>query len=317
MGSEQAWRPRAGSAVKPEYQAIFEADTEGPSDGDEAITACSLPAGRMPWTMLAYEPLEIIVTPRRDVCPRLSSMTSAASTPTGAVGRRIDPSFNGYSIGEWRDEDGDGRYDTLLVENRGFRGPRLRCHRHSALRRHEPSSRSASSSTRITHDLLRDEVTTVDDALTRPWTVMRTYNREHDPLWPDFVCAEDNHHVVIRGESYFTNAADGNLMPTREDQPPPDPRYFDRTTIEHDPKWTPVLGKDHASAISRPNRHSMERHLGRARGRPDHATVVHHDDLVRAPASGPGRPGNAGNAPASRPQDPSRSRAPDPSPARC
>ena len=30
----------------------------------------------------------------------------------------------GYSIGKWVDTDGDGRYDVLEVETRGFRGPR-------------------------------------------------------------------------------------------------------------------------------------------------------------------------------------------------
>jgi hypothetical protein len=30
----------------------------------------------------------------------------------------------GYSIGEWIDLDGDGRYDVLEVETRGLRGPR-------------------------------------------------------------------------------------------------------------------------------------------------------------------------------------------------
>ena len=36
----------------------------------------------------------------------------------------IEPSFAGYSIGRWRDTTGSGRYDTLAVETRGFKGPR-------------------------------------------------------------------------------------------------------------------------------------------------------------------------------------------------
>jgi len=36
----------------------------------------------------------------------------------------IDPTYAGYSIGKWIDEDGDGRYDVLEVETRGFKGPR-------------------------------------------------------------------------------------------------------------------------------------------------------------------------------------------------
>jgi len=27
--------------------------------------------------------------------------------------------FSGYSIGKWEDTDGDGRFDTLVVETRG------------------------------------------------------------------------------------------------------------------------------------------------------------------------------------------------------
>jgi len=30
----------------------------------------------------------------------------------------------GYSIGNWKDEDGDGRFDLLEVETRNFKGPR-------------------------------------------------------------------------------------------------------------------------------------------------------------------------------------------------
>jgi hypothetical protein len=32
--------------------------------------------------------------------------------------------FAGYSIGKWVDEDGDGRYDVLVVETRNMKGPR-------------------------------------------------------------------------------------------------------------------------------------------------------------------------------------------------
>jgi hypothetical protein len=39
--------------------------------------------------------------------------------------KEFDPQFNGYSMGTWRDTDGDGTYDTLEVETRDLRGPRL------------------------------------------------------------------------------------------------------------------------------------------------------------------------------------------------
>jgi len=76
-------------------------------------------------------------------------------------------------------------------------------------------------------DRLYDEITTIDHALTRPWTVLRTYNRERNPMWPEFLCAEDNHHIMLGTETYF-RSVDGLLMPTRKDQPPPDLRNFDQ-----------------------------------------------------------------------------------------
>src|SRR5207302_3923874 len=37
----------------------------------------------------------------------------------------IEPTYQGYSIGKWIDEDGDGVSDVLEVETRGpFKGPR-------------------------------------------------------------------------------------------------------------------------------------------------------------------------------------------------
>jgi hypothetical protein len=72
-------------------------------------------------------------------------------------------------------------------------------------------------------DVLHDEITTIDGALARPWTVTRSYNRERNPIWPEFVCAEDNHDVMVGRETYF-RGVDGILMPTRKernfDQPP-------------------------------------------------------------------------------------------------
>jgi hypothetical protein len=40
-------------------------------------------------------------------------------------------------------------------------------------------------------------------------------------------CAENNPHVVIGNETYMMSA-DGYLMPTKPDQPPPELRYFNK-----------------------------------------------------------------------------------------
>jgi hypothetical protein len=75
--------------------------------------------------------------------------------------------------------------------------------------------------------ILHDEITVIDHALTRPWTVDKRYRRnaEPQPAWPEYVCEENNAHVSVGKEDYYVSA-DGYLMPTRKDQPPPDTRYF-------------------------------------------------------------------------------------------
>src|SRR5206468_2592814 len=77
-------------------------------------------------------------------------------------------------------------------------------------------------------DLLHNEITAIDHALTRPWTVMRNSRRERDIKkisWSEYICAEDNHHVQIGKENYMVTP-DGLLMPVKKGQPPPDLRYF-------------------------------------------------------------------------------------------
>src|SRR5262249_39722125 len=57
--------------------------------------------------------------------------------------------------------------------------------------------------------LLRDEITTIDHALTRPWVVMKTYRRvaTDKPIWwRGDICAEGNNHVRIGAENYYLTA---------------------------------------------------------------------------------------------------------------
>ena len=79
-------------------------------------------------------------------------------------------------------------------------------------------------------DVLIDESTTIDHALTRPWTVTKRYVRETSPniMWHFNDCAENNQHVFIGNDSYFLTA-DGYLMPVKKGQKPPDLRYFEQT----------------------------------------------------------------------------------------
>ena len=76
-------------------------------------------------------------------------------------------------------------------------------------------------------NLLHDEITVTDHALTRPWTVTKNYRRTLDPLaeWPEYICNEQIPFIHIGNETYKVDQ-DGYLMPTRNQQPPPDLRYF-------------------------------------------------------------------------------------------
>jgi hypothetical protein len=78
--------------------------------------------------------------------------------------------------------------------------------------------------------LLHDEVTVVDHALTRPWTVVKNFTRSpnRQPMWVENVCGEGNGHVQVGSEGYMISA-DGYLMPTKKGQQPPGLKYFKET----------------------------------------------------------------------------------------
>jgi len=125
------------------------------------------------------------------------------------------PTFLGYSIGRWVDEDRDGRYDVLEVETRGMKGPRS--FEASGIPLHSDNQTVVKERIhldRANPDILLDDITTIDNALTRPWTVTKKYRREHNPIWYQNDCSEDNHHVTIGKENYFLGA-DGELMPAK------------------------------------------------------------------------------------------------------
>jgi hypothetical protein len=218
--------------LTPEYKAIFEANLRllrSSEAGVDPQLRC-IPSG-MPRMMMAYEPLEIMITPettyvRTDHLSEFRRIYTDGRDWTA----KAPPSYEGYSIGTWIDEDKDGRFDALVVETRGpFKGPRyldadgLPLHINNGTVVKERIYLDKSD-----RDLLKADITTIDDAFTRPWTVSRHYKREHNPIWPPYLCTEANHHVIIGKERYFISA-DGLLMPTWKGQPPPKLRGFDRS----------------------------------------------------------------------------------------
>ena len=86
------------------------------------------------------------------------------------------------------------------------------------------SSRNGWRSTRGANNL-RVEMTTTDGSLTRPWSVVKTFRRITKVWWTEDNCPEGQAWVTIGKEDYY-DSADGTIMPTKKDQPPPDLRHF-------------------------------------------------------------------------------------------
>ena len=112
--------------LTPEYKKVFEAnlaDMNGGGQGNVPSWYC-LPQG-MPMMMNAYDPVEFVVTP--DVTYVLVSHVNNSYRRVYTDGRKwpaeIEPTFAGYSIGKWVDENGDGKYDVLEVETRSIKMP--------------------------------------------------------------------------------------------------------------------------------------------------------------------------------------------------
>ena len=154
-----------------------------------------------------------------------------------------EPSFMGYSIGKWLDTDNDGRYDTLEVETRNFKGPRTV--EFSGIPLHDDNETVVKERIyldKTNPEVMHNVITIIDHAFTRPWTVDKRYRRIRKVIWYEDNCNENNNHVVIGKENYFVSG-DGYLMPTRKDQAPPDLRYFKhaggKVTSRHDQKPEP------------------------------------------------------------------------------
>jgi hypothetical protein len=210
-----------------EYQAIFEESVKQQMKGGQGNSrgsTCILPG--MPKVMNFSEPMEIIIRPNITYFVPLRYPVRRIYTDGRDWPKDAPPTFGGVSIGRWIDEDGDGRYDVLEVETRNFKGPRV--FESSGLPLHADNQTVVKERIYLdknNKDLIHDEITTIDSALARPWTVHRTLDREAIPYWMERSCFETTHHVLIGAEEYFVSG-DGKLMPVRNGQPAPDMSYF-------------------------------------------------------------------------------------------
>ena len=223
--------PAPPGLLTPEYQAIYDAnraDQAAGGTGDVPSTFC-IPQG-MPMMMDLYDPMEIIVTP--PITYILISHVNDSYRRIYTDGRDwpadVQPTFAGYSIGKWIDEDGAGRYSVLEVETRHFRGPRAYDASGLPLARDNQSViKERIHLDKTDRNTIYDEITVYDHALTHPWSNIRKAVRDPNPrpAWRSEECPADNSWVRI-GKDAFYMSADGNLMPTKKNQAPPDLKYF-------------------------------------------------------------------------------------------
>jgi len=218
--------------LTPEYQKKLEASLADQAAGGAGLDRdliCMTPG--MPRMMNLYSTMEIVVT--LDFTYILMSTfndTRRVFTDGRDWPAEIVPSYAGYSIGRWIDEDGDGRYDVLEIETRGFRG--LRTLDSTSIPLHEDNQtviKERIYSDKANPNIMHDEITIIDNAFTRPWTVTKDYRRvaQARPVWRESECIENNSHVLIGNEHYMISW-DGLLMPAKKNQAPPDLRYFSK-----------------------------------------------------------------------------------------
>ena len=214
--------------LTPEYQAVYEANLAKAKAGvafDPKYT-CG-PVG-MPRVM-ALGTMEFIVKPT--VVYMLLELTSPLRriyTDGRAWPKEPDPSYVGYSIGKWHDADNDGNPGTFEIETRALKGLRLMDNSGIPLARDgETVVQEKLYLDKADPDVMHTEITTIDHAFTQPWRVSRFYKRVHDARPQEDNCSEENRMIAIGGRMYLEDL-EGYLMPLQKDEPPPDPKLFQK-----------------------------------------------------------------------------------------
>jgi hypothetical protein len=118
-GNPNNWRQVAGpppyTAESEKKFAEIQAISKQGNPANWPSTFC-IPTG-MPAMMNLYNPMEIVITPaetyvlmshNNDQIRRI--YTDGRSWPADS---EYEPTYAGYSIGKWVDEDGDGKYDVV------------------------------------------------------------------------------------------------------------------------------------------------------------------------------------------------------------
>ena len=216
--------------LTPEYTAVLQASIADQADGGQGnFTGSECLAFGMPTMMMAFYPQEHIITPQTTyILLSGSDHLRRVFTDGRDWPKNPQPTYGGYSIGRWIDQDGEGRYDMLESETRYFKGPRAFDASGLPLAFDNQSVfKERFFVDKTNPDIMHVLTTVIDSALTRPWTSDRQYMRVAEKVeqWPETWCQEGNHNIVIGKENYLLRS-DGLLMPTKRNQEPPDLSHF-------------------------------------------------------------------------------------------
>jgi len=227
-------RPQRLGQVPPltkEYQLIWEEGLQDQNLGGQGTdpTFTCIPDG-MPRAMNVIFPMQIIIEPEMTIIlieyltMQRRIFTDGREFPKDG---EFEPSFMGYSIGKWVDEDGDGKYDVLEVETRLLKNPRS--YDASGIPFHEDGKTVVKERIyldKADKNILHDDIVTHDNALTRPWASNKRYVREaRKPVWVEASCPEGNPYIQIEDQIYM-RSSEGKLLPAKKGQRPPDLSHF-------------------------------------------------------------------------------------------
>jgi hypothetical protein len=218
--------------LTPEYQRKLEASIADQHSGGQGLdNRFTCMTNGMPRMMAAIEPIEFVILPAVTYIHFEAFMPRRIYTDGRDFPRNEEPSFAGYSIGRWTDSAGDGRFDTLEIETRNFKGPRTVESTGIPLAEdNQTVVKESISLDKTNRDIMHNVITIIDNAFTHPWTVDKRYRRDRNVIWFEDNCNENNHHIVIGKENYYISSEGGGfLMPARKDQPPPDLKFFKPT----------------------------------------------------------------------------------------
>jgi len=220
--------------LKDEYRIRHEASMRDQDEGGHGLDlayTCRPPG--MPRMMSGVALMEFLIAP--DITRILFDRNNYAPRRIYTDGRpwpqfnEENSTFPGFSIGVWKDTDGDGRYDQLEVETRHVRGPRTWDQSGMPM----ADDYEGVITERLFLDkndpkLMYNELTTTDNSLTRPWSVVKKYRLMRSGpkmLWGENNCIEGQAWVTIGSEVYYLSG-DGTIMPIKKGQAPPDLKYF-------------------------------------------------------------------------------------------